>query len=134
MERRLEQSSNTGGSLAEVGGIVEGTVTRVADFGAFVQLEGGETGLVHISEVDRNYVRNIHDHLRQGDKVRVKVVAIKEDGKIDLSIKQADPSWQAQPARRAERDPEFEAKLKRFMRQSQERLADVRRHRESKRP
>ncbi len=120
--------------MAEVGGIVEGTVTRVADFGAFVQLEGGETGLVHISEVDRNYVRNIHDHLRQGDKIRVKVVAIKEDGKIDLSIKQADPSWQAHPTRRAERDPEFEAKLKRFMRQSQERLADVRRHRESKRP
>ncbi|MGH2706960.1 MAG: S1 RNA-binding domain-containing protein [Actinomycetota bacterium] len=117
-----------------MGGIVEGTVTRVADFGAFVQLEGGETGLVHISEVDRNYVRNIHDHLRQGDKIRVKVVAIKEDGKIDLSVKQADPSWQAHPARRSERDPEFEAKLKRFMRQSQERLADVRRHRDSKRP
>ena len=120
--------------MAEVGGIAEGTVIRIADFGAFVQLAGGETGLVHISEVDRNYVRNIRDHLHEGDKVTVKVVAIKEDGKIDLSIKQADPSWQAHPPRKGDRDPEFEAKLKRYMRQSQERLADVRRHRDSKRP
>jgi S1 RNA binding domain protein len=119
--------------LAEVGAIVQGTVSRLADFGAFVQLEGGETGLVHISEVDRNYVRDIKEHLREGDKVTVKVVAIKEDGKIDLSIKQADPSWEDRPQRRAGKDPEFEAKLKRFMRQSQERLADVRRQRESKR-
>jgi len=57
-----------------------------------VQLAAGETGLVHISEVDRNYVRNIRDHLHEGDKVTVKVVAIKEDGKIDLSIKQGEPS------------------------------------------
>jgi S1 RNA binding domain protein len=120
--------------VAEVGAIVQGTVSRLADFGAFVQLEGGETGLVHISEVDRNYVRDIKEHLREGDKVTVKVVAIKEDGKIDLSIKQADPSWEDRPTRRAGKDPEFEAKLKRFMRQSQERLADVRRQRESKRP
>jgi S1 RNA binding domain protein len=118
--------------LAEVGAIVEGVVSRLADFGAFVQLEGGETGLVHISEVDRNYVRDIKEHLHEGDKVTVKVVAIKDDGKIDLSIKQADPSWEARPSRSG-RDPEFEAKLKRFMRQSQERLADVRRQRDSKR-
>ncbi|MGH2703652.1 MAG: S1 RNA-binding domain-containing protein [Actinomycetota bacterium] len=120
--------------MAEVGAIVEGTVSRLADFGAFVRLESGETGLVHISEVDRNYVRDIREHLHDGDRVTVKVVAIKEDGKIDLSIKQADPSWQEQSQRRSERDPEFEAKLKRFMRQSQERLADVRRQRDSKRP
>lgn len=120
--------------MAEVGAIVEGTIIRLADFGAFIQLEGGETGLVHISEVDRNYVRDIKEHLREGDKVTVKVIAIKEDGKIDLSIKQADPSWSQRVPHRSERNPEFEAKLKRFMRQSQERLADVRRQRDSKRP
>ncbi|MDQ4148840.1 MAG: S1 RNA-binding domain-containing protein [Actinomycetota bacterium] len=120
--------------MAEVGAIVEGTVTRLADFGAFVQIGEGETGLVHISEVDRNYVKDIKEHLKEGDKVNVKVVAIKEDGKIDLSIKQADPSWEEQSSRsRSGRDPEFEAKLKRFMRESQERLADVRRQRDSKR-
>lgn len=122
--------------MAEVGAIVEGTVTRLADFGAFVQIGAGETGLVHISEVDRNYVKDIKEHLKEGDKVNVKVVAIKEDGKIDLSIKQADPSWEEQSTRSrgsGGRDPEFEAKLKRFMRESQERLADVRRQRDSKR-
>ncbi|MCA1840717.1 MAG: S1 RNA-binding domain-containing protein [Actinomycetota bacterium] len=122
-----------GGSLAEVGSIVEGTVNRLADFGAFIQMENGETGLVHISEVDKNYVKDIKEHLKEGDKVSVKVVAIKEDGKIDLSIKQADPSWEDRPQRRGDKDPEFEAKLKRFMRESQERLADVRRQRDSKR-
>lgn len=119
--------------MAEVGAIVEGTVSRLADFGAFIQLDGGETGLVHISEVDRNYVKDIKEHLKEGDKVSVKVVAVKEDGKIDLSIKQADPSFEEQAPRRSGRDPEFEAKLKRFMRDSQERLADVRRQRDSKR-
>lgn len=119
--------------MAEVGSIHEGTVSRLADFGAFIQLADGETGLVHISEVDRNYVRDIKEHLKEGDKVQVKVVAVKEDGKIDLSIKQADPSWEERPQGRSGKDPEFEAKLKRFMRESQERLADVRRQRDSKR-
>lgn len=119
--------------MAEVGAIVEGTVNRLADFGAFVQMDGGETGLVHISEVDRNYVKDIKEHIKEGDRVKVKVVAIKEDGKIDLSIKQADPSWEDRPTRSSGRDPEFEAKLKRFLRDSQERLADVRRQRDSKR-
>lgn len=119
--------------MAEVGSIVQGTVTRIADFGAFVQLEGGETGLVHISEVDLNYVRDIREHVHDGDVITVKVIAIKEDGKIDLSIKQADPSWEERQPRRGAKDPEFEAKLKRFMRQSQERLADARRQRDSKR-
>ena len=119
--------------MPEVGAVVEGTVTRLADFGAFVQLEDGVTGLVHISEVDRNYVRDIKEFIKEGDKVTVKVLAIKEDGKIDLSIKQADPSWEEQRPRGRGSDPEFEAKLKRFMRQSQEHLADVRRQRDSKR-
>ena len=117
--------------MAEVGGIAEGTVIRIADFGAFVQLAGGETGLVHISEVDRNYVRNIRDHLHEGDKVTVKVVAIKEDGKIDLSIKALqDP---APPRARRGSDPGFEAMLKRFMRQSEERQVDFKRSVEHKR-
>lgn len=120
--------------MAEVGTVVPGTVTRIADFGAFVQLEGGETGLVHISEVDLNYVRDIRDHVREGDTITVRVIAVKEDGKIDLSIKQADPAWEErQQQRKGGKDPEFEAKLKRFMRQSQERLADARRQRDSKR-
>ena len=118
----------------EVGQIVEGTVTRLAPYGAFIALDSGETGLVHISEVDRNFVREITDHLHETDKVTVKVVGIKDDGKIDLSIKQAAPDWQPEaPRGRRDRDPEFEGKLKRFMKQSEENLVDWRRQRESKR-
>ncbi|MFA5889948.1 MAG: S1 RNA-binding domain-containing protein [Actinomycetota bacterium] len=118
----------------EVGAIIEGTVIRLAPYGAFVELETGETGLVHISEIDRNFVREVTEHLRESDKVMVKVVGIKEGGKIDLSIKQAAPDWQPEPRRvRRDRDPEFEGKLKRFMKQSEENLVDWRRQRESKR-
>jgi S1 RNA binding domain protein len=115
----------------EVGAVVEGTVQRITPYGAFLQLEDGKVGLVHISEIDRNYVRNVEEHLRLNDKVQAKVVAIKEDGKIDLSIKALQD-----PAPRIDRrgkDPEFEQKLKRFMRQSEERQVDYKRAVENKR-
>jgi len=118
----------------EVGQIVEGAVTRIAPYGAFIALDSGETGLVHISEVDRNFVREISEFLRENDRVTVKVVGIKDDGKIDLSIKQADPDWSPErPRARRDRDPEFEHKLKKFMKQSEENLVDWRRQRESRR-
>jgi S1 RNA binding domain protein len=115
----------------EVGAVVEGTVQRITPYGAFLQLEDGRLGLVHISEIDRNYVRDVREHLRENDKVQAKVVAIKEDGKIDLSIK----ALQDPPPRslKRQRDPEFEQKLKRFMRQSEERLVDYRRSIDHKR-
>jgi S1 RNA binding domain protein len=91
----------------EVGAVVEGTVQRITPYGAFLQLEDGKVGLVHISEIDRNYVRNVEDHLHLNDRVQAKVVAIKEDGKIDLSIKALqDPAPRID--RRSGRDPEFE--------------------------
>ena len=118
--------------MAEVGAVVEATVEKVMDYGAFVRLESGETGMVHISEIDKNYVKDIRDHVRENDKVTVKVIGQKEDGKIDLSIKQAEPGYEDRP-RRSGKDPEFERKLKKFMSQSQERLVDLKRHKEGKR-
>lgn len=104
---------------------------RITPYGAFVELEGGEVGLIHISEIDRNYVRDVREHLREEDEVEAKVVAIKDDGKIDLSIK----ALQDPPPKRLRRgaDPDLEGKLKRFMRQSEERQVDVRRSNQSKR-
>ena len=67
--------------------MIDGTVERITPYGAFLKLEDGRLGLVHISEIDRNYVKDVHEHLREGDVVQAKVRAIKEDGKIDLSIK-----------------------------------------------
>ena len=60
----------------EVGKIVDGKVTGITNFGAFVQLEGGKTGLVHISEVAISYVKDIHEHLKENDEVRVKILSV----------------------------------------------------------
>lgn len=119
-------------AMVEVGAVVTGTVEKVTDYGAFVKLEGGESGMVHISQVDVNYVKNIRDFIKEGDSIQVKVVGQKEDGKIDLSIKQAQPGYTEQAPRKGGRDPEFERKLKTFMSQSQERLVDLKRHKEGR--
>lgn len=73
----------------EVGLILEGKVTGITKFGAFVALPGGKSGLVHISEVANAYVSDINEHLSNGQEVKVKVIAISPDGKINLSIKKA---------------------------------------------
>jgi S1 RNA binding domain protein len=73
----------------EVGAKLEGKVTGITHFGAFVDLSGGVTGLVHISEIADNYVKDVKDHLKIDDVVTVKVINVDKDGKIGLSIKQA---------------------------------------------
>ena len=83
----------------EVGSIVEGKVTGLTDFGAFVELEGGSTGMVHISEVSASYVKNIREHLQEGQTVRVKIISIDENGRINLSIKKAEPAQSGAPQR-----------------------------------
>ncbi|HIV67712.1 MAG TPA: S1 RNA-binding domain-containing protein [Candidatus Butyricicoccus stercorigallinarum] len=74
-----------------VGEIISGKVTGITKFGAFVSLPEGKTGLVHISEVDQSYVSNIRDHLTEGQEVKVKIIAIDEVGRVNLSIKKAQP-------------------------------------------
>ena len=73
----------------EIGSKLQGKVTGITNFGAFVELPEGLTGLVHISEVADNYVKDINDHLKVGDQVEVKVINVEKDGKIGLSIKKA---------------------------------------------
>ena len=65
-----------------VGIILDGVVTGITKFGAFVELPGGKTGLVHISEVADAYVKDVNDYLKDKDKVKVKVISIDEKGKI----------------------------------------------------
>ncbi len=132
-DRRARSARERGCEIAEieVGAVIDGTVERITPYGAFLKLEDGRLGLGHISEIDRNYVKDVHDHLRETDVVQAKVIAIKEDGKIDLSIKALqDPPPQRQ---RRGSDPEFEQMLKKFMRQSEERLVDYKRAVEHKR-
>lgn len=89
----------------EVGTILEGKVTSITKFGAFVALEGGRSGLVHISEIANTYVNDVHDFLQEGQTVKVKLLAIK-DGKLDLSIKKALPAPE-RPAQRSFQPPDI---------------------------
>ncbi len=128
----------------EVGSIVEGVVTGITNFGAFVELPSGQTGLVHISEVADAYVRDVKDYLQDNDRVTVMVIAI-ENGKIGLSIKQAKsfaandlsriPPGSAPPqhSKRSDKSSSFEERLAKFMKESDERQQDLRRATESKR-
>ena len=89
----------------EVGAILEGTVTGITKFGAFVSLPEGKSGMVHISEVADVYVNEIKDFIKEGQTVKVKIISIGEDGKISLSIKKAAPSAQNQERRFQKRVP-----------------------------
>lgn len=122
-----------------VGAILEGVVTGITPFGAFIELPGGVTGLVHISEVADAYVKDVKDYLKEQDKIKVKVINIDPKGKIGLSIKQANPT-SASNARDGRRDrfrnaPQisFEDKLAKFMKESDERLLEFKRSTDAKR-
>ena len=84
----------------QVGSILEGKVTTITKFGAFVALEGGKSGLVHISEIANAFVNDVHDFVQEGQTVKVLVLSA-ENGKINLSIKKAQP--QERPAPRTPR-------------------------------
>ncbi len=73
----------------EVGAVLEGKVTGITKFGAFVELPGGKTGMVHISEVAPTYVKEIRDYVTENQTVKVKILSIGEDGKVSLSMKKA---------------------------------------------
>lgn len=75
----------------EVGSILEGRVTGITAFGAFVALPGGKSGLVHISEVANTYVSDINAYLKKDQTVSVKVLSVTPEGKINLSIRQTQP-------------------------------------------
>lgn len=98
---------------------------RIEEYGAFVEVKAPDgtviTGLVHVSEVDADFVDNIYAFLAEGDEVDVKILDIKDDGKIDLSIKRADPEWEDEetPQLRSKLDKDFNKRLRRFMHKSQ---------------
>ncbi|WP_066634326.1 S1 RNA-binding domain-containing protein [Desulfolucanica intricata] len=119
----------------EVGSIVEGIVTGITNFGAFVELEGGQTGLVHISEVSDVYVKDINDFLKIGDKVKVKVVTVDPKGKIGLSIKRTIKRVKEPPYsdRRKKSKISFEDKLSKFLRESEEKQQSLKRSTDAKR-
>ena len=136
----------------EIGSIQEGKVTGIMNFGAFVSLPGGKSGLVHISEIANTFVKDVHEHLQVGQTVKVKVLDINEQGKINLSIKrvleeQKEPEKKPAPPPVVPAKPHmadfgevappttdlsFEEKLKKFMQASDSKNADKRRNTERK--
>lgn len=133
----------------EIGSKVQGKVTGITNFGAFVELPGGTTGLVHISEVADSYVKDVNDHLKVGDLVLVKVISEK-DGKTALSIKKAIDKPEGQTSSYSQRPPRqgrpdsrskgnfkpkenFEDKLSKFLKASEENLSTLKRSTETKR-
>ena len=128
-----------------VGSILGGQVTGITKFGAFVSLPEGKSGLVHISEIAYSYVNDVKDHLKEGQEVKVKVIGIDENGRINLSIKKAmdpppRPAGQGRPGGRpgghsgggfrgkpAPAEPTtFEDRLKQFMASSDSKLSELR--------
>lgn len=143
--------------VIEKGSVVEGVVSRITNFGAFIDIEGGKNGLVHISEISDVYVRDVRDFLAEGDKVQAKVINIDDRGKIALSLKQVKNTQEQdinqenatvsknkfirneriergdnkRPVRQL--SASFEDKLSKFMKESDEKLADRKRRTDSKR-
>jgi len=126
----------------EVGSVVEGKVTGITKFGAFIQLQDGTMGLVHISEIADSYVTDVNEYLRENQIVKVKVISIDSKGKLSLSIKKAiDPKNKSFGPPPVDFDwlpnkvdnLSFEERLSKFKKDSEEKLSDIKKSFESKR-
>lgn len=113
----------------EVGNVVSGKVVGIKPFGAFVDLGNGKRGLVHISEVSSEYVKEVKDYLEEGQSVNVKIIKMSSGGKIELSIKQADPKVKeeekkCEEIRKKISDARFEDMMNKFKKLSDDKLLD----------
>lgn len=118
----------------EKGSIVEGKVKSITKFGAFVELPTGVVGLVHISEVANEYVDDIRKYLKEQQTVKVKVLDIKENGRISLSIKKVNEVGKSKrPLEKKNKNTEFEEKLSRFLKDSHQKLSEYNKRFDSKR-
>lgn len=133
----------------KVGDIVEGKITGITNFGLFVDIGEGKSGMVHISEVSRTYVNDIRELFKENDQVKAKVLTVSDEGKISLSIKRALEPEQKGEGSRAKRErkpyqppkpdnsftwmpkkPEpasFEEMMNRFKQTSDEKFSDLKR-------
>ena len=136
----------------EVGAKLQGKVSGITNFGAFIDLGEGKTGLVHISEISDGFVKDIHDVLTVGDEVTVKVTSVGDDGKVGLSIRKAQdqPQPEKKPFKREFRDnnrskaapkgkpqnsgkQDFDSLMSSFLKDSDDRLSSIKRNTEGKR-
>lgn len=136
----------------EAGSILEGKVSGITKFGAFVDLPDGTTGMVHISEVASTYVSEIRDFVKENQVVKVKVLSLGEKGKVSLSMKQAveqkkpakrkpreaaapvtsPGNFEWQPSRRSDGPVSFEDMMSKFKQTSEDKMSDLKRAGESR--
>ena len=139
----------------EVGAKLQGKVSGITNFGAFIDLGGGKTGLVHISEVSNGFVKDINEVLKVGDEVTVLVTNIGNDGKIGLSIRKAEDKPKEAKREFPKKDfnrsspkksfprnnqnnagnnkEDFDSLMSSFLKDSDDRLSSLRRNTEGKR-
>ncbi|HBL83904.1 MAG: hypothetical protein A2Y17_00315 [Clostridiales bacterium GWF2_38_85] len=122
----------------EVGKTVKGVISKITNFGAFVALDGGKSGMIHISEVSTDYVRDIHTYLNEGQTVEAIIITIDENNRIGLSIKKLLEIKKAtrQPdeyAPAGKQGQSFEDMMNRFKTESDEKISDLKKGVESKR-
>jgi len=124
----------------QIGAVLIGKVTGITQFGAFVSMEGGISGLVHISEISNNYVADINQILTIGQEVKVKILSIDPKGKLSLSIKQTDENapasnggggggYKGKKNNKKNNEPldPLEEMLKKFKQASEEKTHDLKR-------
>lgn len=135
----------------EIGKIYTGKVKGITQYGAFVDIDGGSSGMVHISEIANTFVNEIRDHLTENQEVKVKVIGINEAGKVSLSIKRAVPNPEPQQKPKRQNDnrrgkpniyepkksvPQsemsFEDMISHFKQSSEERICDIKRNTDRK--
>ena len=138
--------------MISIGDVLDGKVISVMPFGAFVGIGNNQSGLVHISEVSNEYVKDVNEHIKKGDSVKVKVIKIDENGKISLSIKQAMLQQKQEKVKKtvikenkpvrpadvelftkADGDLSFEDKLSKFKLDSDEKIQALKKSADSKR-
>lgn len=137
--------------MVSVGNVIEGKVISIMPFGAFVDLGNKQSGLVHISEISSSYVKDINDHIKKGDVIKVKVIKIDDSGRISLSAKQAEEHKKQKNVKEQVKDSKpvrpinidwgvkesdnlsFEDKLSKFKQDSDEKIQALRRSADSKR-
>ncbi len=100
-----------------------GTVIKIMPYGAFVKLDEGSVGLIHISQFDKEFVEDVRDFTNVGEKVVVRIIGKGEKGKLNLSFVK---SIKKEEIKEVKKD-EFESKMKKFLKDSQNSLSDHKR-------
>ncbi|HOO73999.1 MAG TPA: S1 RNA-binding domain-containing protein [Tepiditoga sp.] len=110
------------------GSVVKAKVVDIKKFGAFVKLDSGEDGFVHISKVSKNYVKEISDFLKVGQEIEGKVIGTTKDGKLEMSLKDVEEEEQS-----GQNSENFEKKLTQFLKDSDRKMSEFRKHMDKKR-